>query len=635
MISLTELLPINERNKVFLRVPNDIKKIYKLFKKNKKQLYIVGGAVRDAILGKSPKDYDMATDAKPDEVLAIAKKGGFKTLEIGKSFGVVVVGGHEIATFRKDIGKGRRPDAVDFTDIQGDIKRRDLTINALFYDIGREEIVDLVGGLDDLKKKLVKTVGQAELRFDEDPLRKLRALRFNAALGGTMHTDTYAALKKNPSLKGVSSERIREEFVKSIIKAKSPKKYMKLCDKLGFTKQILPGLKVNSPYINENDFIVFLAWILRKNDVSSLRKLNGLTYSNNEIENIQFLNILHTFKPENVYKVKKFQERTTLSNNQIIKWGKYIGNDFKKLVKFKLSVKGNDVSKDLKGPEIGKVIQAMEKEKFLNENSDKAKLYKLYTKAMKMMPGSPAQKKISKEIDKLRKKLGMNEIVSELHFNRKNTALVYRIKGAWMMKVKTNTAVYQIELDGRNKKQAKEFAKKYLKRKFPKVKLHEIAVRPKPKKFKDIYNALPSDLRKRVFNLKKYDQRRDKHPEGNVLKHTIAVTNRALKTGDIDFALAALFHDIGKDETAGIHPKHGYITHWGHEHVSAKLVKKYGKWIKSMGGNVLDIYWMVKQHMRMKVFDKMRWEKQEKMKKFRAFGKLKKFSKDFDRGGRR
>ena len=98
---------------------------------------------------------------------------------------------------------------------------------------------------------------------------------------------------------------------------------------------------------------------------------------------------------------------------------------------------------------------------------------------------------------------------------------------------------------------------------------------------------------------------------------------------------SALFHDIGKDETAGIHPKHGYITHWGHEHVSAKLVKKYGKWIKSMGGNVLDIYWMVKQHMRMKVFDKMKWTKQENMKKFRAFGKLKKFSKDFDRGGRR
>jgi len=257
--------------------------------------------------------------------------------------------------------------------------------------------------------------------------------------------------------------------------------------------------------------------------------LNGLSYSNNDIENIQFLNILQDFKPENVFKVKKFQERTTLSNNQIIKWGKYIGKDFKKLVKFKLSVRGNEVPKDIKGPEIGKVIQAMEKEKFLNE----------------------------------------------------------------------------------------------------------IAVRKTPKKFKDIFNALPSDLKKRVYNLKNYDQRRDAHPEGNVLKHTIAVTNRALKTGDIDFALSALFHDIGKDETAGIHPKKGHITHYGHEHVSAKLVKKHARWIKSMGGNPVDIYYIVKQHMRMKVFDKMKWQKQEKMKKFRAFGKLKKFSKDFDKGGRR
>jgi putative nucleotidyltransferase with HDIG domain len=222
--------------------------------------------------------------------------------------------------------------------------------------------------------------------------------------------------------------------------------------------------------------------------------------------------------------------------------------------------------------------------KQVEKQEETLRLYTLYKYAQKMKPG-PRKQRAKKEIDKLRKKLGKKVI---------NLSKV-------------------VHWDTFN----------------------EIAVRKTPKKFKDIFNTLPSDLRKRVYNLKKYDQRRDKHPEGNVLKHTIAVTNRALKTGDIDFALAALFHDIGKDETAGIHPKHGYITHWGHEHVSAKLVKKYGKWIKSMGGNVLDIYWIVKQHMRMKVFDKMRWEKQEKMKKFRAFGKLKKFSKDFDKGGRR
>ena len=155
-----------KENKISLSVPSDIRKIHTLFKKNKKQLYIVGGAVRDAILGKKPKDFDLATDAKPDEVLKIAKKGGLKTYEVGKAFGVVVVGGHEIATFRKDIGKGRRPKAVDFSDIQGDVKRRDLTINSLFYDMGTNQVVDLTGGLEDLKKKIIRTVGVAKERFD-------------------------------------------------------------------------------------------------------------------------------------------------------------------------------------------------------------------------------------------------------------------------------------------------------------------------------------------------------------------------------------------------------------------------------------------------------------------------------------
>ena len=562
MIKLRTLLPLNEYSKFRLNIPSDIRNIHKLFKKNKKKLFVVGGAVRDAILGKNPKDFDLATDAKPDEVLAIAKKGGLKTYEVGKQFGVVIVAGHEIATFRKDVGKGRRPSSVDYTDIEGDVKRRDLTINALFYDLDRGEIVDLVGGIADLKKKKIRTVGKPIERFDEDPLRKMRALRFQGALGGKLGKETEKALRQNPSLKGVSKERIRDEFVKSIRKAKSTKKYLQLADSLGFTKQILPGFQVKVPYINENDYVLFLAWILRKNDVNSIRKLNGLAYPNQEIVDIQFLNSLQNFKPENVFLIKKFQEKTKLSKGQILKWGKYIGKDFKKLVRFKLSVKGSDVPSDLKGKDIGKAIQKMEKDKFLNEKEE-------YTFGPNWIPTSLGQRKKMKRIHK-----------------------------------KLNRSI------------------------------REIAVRKKPKKFKDIYNALPSDLKKRVYNLKNYDQRRDAHPEGNVLKHTIAVTNRALKTGDIDFALSALFHDIGKDKTAKLHPKKGFWTHYGHEHVSAKLVKKYRKWIISMGGNPLDIYWIVKQHMRMKVFDKMKWTKQDKMKKFRAFDKLKKFT-TFDKGGRR
>ena len=360
---------VNESKDLKLNIPSDIKKIHKLFKKDGKKLFVVGGAVRDAILGKSPKDFDLATDAKPDEIKKIAEKGKLSTSgTVGEKFGVVVVGGHEIATFRKDIGKGRRPDAVDYTDIEGDVKRRDLTINALFYDMDRSEIVDLVGGIEDLQNKKIRTVGNASDRFDEDPLRKMRALRFHGALGGKMSKDTKQALKDDPSLKGVSGERIRDEFVKSIKKAKSTKNYLQKTDEFEFTKLILPGITVSKPYIDENDHILFLAWILRKNDASSLGgKLNKLKYSRDEAQNIQFLNTLQSFKPEKIFLTKKFQERTSLTDDQIIQWGKYIGKDLKKMVNFKLSVKGSDVSKDIKGKDIGNAIQKMEKDKFLNE----------------------------------------------------------------------------------------------------------------------------------------------------------------------------------------------------------------------------------------------------------------------------
>ena len=608
MIKLETLLSLNEYSKFRLNIPSDIKKIHKLFKKNKKKLFVVGGAVRDAILGKSPKDFDLATDAKPDEVLAIAKKGGLKTVEVGKQFGVVIIGGHEIATFRKDIGKGRRPDSVDYTDIEGDVKRRDLTINALFYDIDRDEIVDLVGGIKDLKSKKIRTVGNAVERFDEDPLRKMRALRFQGALGGKLGKETENALRQNPSLKGVSGERIRDEFVKSIMKAKSPKKYLQLCDELGFTKQILPDLQVKIPYINENDYILFLAWILRKNDVSSIgKKLNNLKYSKNEVENIQFLNILQNFKSENIMMVKKFQKRTTLSDSQIVKFGKYLGKDFNKLIKFKLSVKGNDVPSDLKGKDIGKAIQKMEKDKFLNE-----------AYAVK---GSKVEKFITGHNLKMKGKRYKEIEFETLKVDNRTKMITLRIlapKKLFGMEIPVKFATLR----------RGPFLKTDTKKK-----IKEIAVRKKPKKFRDIYDALPSDLKKRVYNLKNFDQRRDAHPEGNVLKHTIAVTNRALKTGDIDFALSALFHDIGKDSTAKIHPKKGFWTHYGHEKVSAQLVLKHKKWIQSMGGDVDDIHYIVKQHMRMKVFDKMKWTKQDKMRKDKAFGKLQKFTK-FDRGGR-
>jgi tRNA nucleotidyltransferase/poly(A) polymerase/mannose-6-phosphate isomerase-like protein (cupin superfamily)/GNAT superfamily N-acetyltransferase len=357
---------LDESKQLKLNIPSDIKKIHSAFKKNGKKLYIVGGAVRDAILGNSPKDFDLTTDANPDEVLQIAKDAGFSTAEIGKAFGVVIVNGYEIATFRKDIGKGRRPSAVDYTDIEGDVKRRDLTVNALFYDMDRNEIVDLVGGIEDLKKKNIRTVGNAVERFDEDPLRKLRALRFQARLGGTFDKELLDALQKDPSLNGVSTERIRDEFIKSIKTAKDTKQYMELTDKIGFTPLIFPNLKITKPYIKTNDYILFISAILRKNSPSVLTKsLSNLKYTNDEKSDIVFLVSLQQFKPDEIVNYKKLQEKTSLSDNQILEFGKIIGKDFKKFINFKLSVGGKDVPSDIKGPQIGLWIKNKEKENFL------------------------------------------------------------------------------------------------------------------------------------------------------------------------------------------------------------------------------------------------------------------------------
>ena len=357
--------------KLKLNIPSDIKKIHKAFKKSGKQLFVVGGAVRDAILGKTPKDYDLATDAKPDEVEAIAKQGKFKTVDVGKSFGVVIVNGHEIATFRKDIGKGRRPDAVDYTDIKGDVKRRDLTINALFYDIGKGNIVDLVGGIADLKKKKIRTVGNPDERFDEDPLRRLRAVRFAGSVGGRMTKDTWAALKKNSDISGVSAERIRDEFIKGVTKAKNVPNYFKMLSKLRMFKQIFPGLSVMGlSKLSTNDYIIQIAYILRSNNPDKIKsKLNGLKYTNKEVNDIWLL--LHMMRPAQVIKdlpmFKKLQSNSTLKAPQLTQWARIYSNNIKKLWNWKISTTAKDaIAKGLKGKDIGDYIKSKEEELFIS-----------------------------------------------------------------------------------------------------------------------------------------------------------------------------------------------------------------------------------------------------------------------------
>ena len=367
MIYLKTLLAEAKLN---MSIPSDIKKLYSIFRKNGHQLYVVGGAVRDAILGSSPKDFDLATGAKPEEVIAMIKKdGSFKVGdEVGKQFGVVIVNGHEIATFRKDIGSGRRPDAVDYTDIKGDVERRDLTINALFYDIGKQTIVDLVGGIADLKKNCIRCVGNADRRFKEDPLRKLRAIRFAGSTGGKIEQKTYEALRKNPNISSVSAERIRDEFIKGIKKAQSVTNYLKLANDLKILPQILKGLNIDVGFKNIKDYILQIAYLLRKNNPDKVNnQLKSLKYTNQEAYDIWFLLNLIKFNPQDIYRYKKDQEKSKLTPNQLKQWGSLVGQGsmISKMVRFKLSVSGNDVAKmGFRGKDIGDKIKDMEYQNF-------------------------------------------------------------------------------------------------------------------------------------------------------------------------------------------------------------------------------------------------------------------------------
>lgn len=358
--------------KVEMAIPHNVLILNNIFTFNGFELYLVGGAVRDFLLGNTIKDYDLVTNALPDEIERILKDADVKTIPTGKQFGIInaFVGNDEfeLATFREDssTGDGRRPDSVTFSDIKTDVNRRDLTINALFYNIEDKEIVDYVGGINDLKKGFIRTVGEPAKRFEEDKLRILRAIRFANRTGNTLDPKIDEFLLSGYDLSEVSSERIRDEFLKSIKSAKSVITLMRTYNKYGMFKWIFPGLLINEHFIDFDDHIVVLTILLLKNDMGSLAKvLNNLNYTVNEIRNVKFLESFITLSPNTAPRLKKAQKNTTIAIDSILEFA-YIMNIAKPLVnafnKYELSVNGLDVMKryDLNGPELGKVIEEME-----------------------------------------------------------------------------------------------------------------------------------------------------------------------------------------------------------------------------------------------------------------------------------
>lgn len=212
-----------------------------------------GGCVRDQLLGREPKDYDVATSATPQQVRALF--GHNRTLAIGEAFGVIAVLGPnnayqiEVATFRQDAdySDGRRPDAVTFCDAEQDAQRRDFTINGLFFDPLDEHVVDYVGGELDLVSKTIRAIGKPEDRFAEDRLRILRAVRFATELDFQIDTATLAAIVADPqAVMTVSAERITAEMRRLLV-APHRTRGVRLLIETGLLAAILPECQWSGP----------------------------------------------------------------------------------------------------------------------------------------------------------------------------------------------------------------------------------------------------------------------------------------------------------------------------------------------------------------------------------------------------
>lgn len=247
---------------MYLKLPKDVRKILNELNKNGYESYVVGGCVRDTLLGKVPKDWDICTNAEPKEVLRVFNN--YRVIETGLQHGTVTVvvngEGYEITTYRidGDYSDGRHPNSVSFTrNLGDDLLRRDLTINALAYN-EIEGIVDLYDGIEDLKKGNIKCVGNAKDRFTEDALRILRTLRFASVLGFKIDVETEkAVIEMYPTLDKISKERINVELCK-ILQGKGAVSILRKYKDVFFF--IIPELRELYGFNQNNPYHIYDVW---------------------------------------------------------------------------------------------------------------------------------------------------------------------------------------------------------------------------------------------------------------------------------------------------------------------------------------------------------------------------------------
>lgn len=377
-----------------MELPDDIYQIKKEFDKYGKKLYVVGGAVRDLYLGKIPHDIDLVTDSEPEESKKILKDFNVSD-EQGKNFGVLRIYteseplGYELAVFRKDISKGRdtkgdtpKVEIGKHITIEDDVRRRDLTQNALFYDIDKGEIVDLVGGIDDIDNNVISAVGNASERFNEDRLRILRTIRFAARNRSKISQSTIDAIQNDKRLRNISTiddvsqERIVEEFEKSIEWSKKNNNinslhyYLYLLDEYDLFDEMFPGLNINID-INTFNLVIIYALLFRNNDISKLKvKMPEYKIPSKYWKPACFLLILikeidNLDRLEYLYKEKK---RYDIDNNTIKEFAKLLNiksRYLKAFLKYETTVNAEELMDiGFKGAELGAEIKKREIENF-------------------------------------------------------------------------------------------------------------------------------------------------------------------------------------------------------------------------------------------------------------------------------
>lgn len=381
-----------------MNIPQDIKDIHSIMKAAGHQLFVVGGCVRDHLLGSNIKDYDMATNAMPEEISDLLKSK-YRLDYTGKSFGVIRVytddcpKGYEIATFREDVSVGRQPEVRLGATIEEDVKRRDFTINALFYDLDKCEIIDLVDGVEDIENGVLRCVGNPEDRFNEDRLRVLRAIRFSLRFGMKIHEDTAEAIMKCRVLEGpdkdgntvpIVRERINEELFKAFEQLSQPLMYFIILQEYGLLYQVMPGYYYPEQWIDTRTPEVLVASMFHpfENRTQLTRKLKDeIKLPNKFVDGIELLldaakyvghatDELHTF----AFTIAKRRERLNLEDSDLSVFLHWVLSKEEKrrnanalaLSVYKLTVTGQSLLEEgmKEGPEMGEEQRRREGTKF-------------------------------------------------------------------------------------------------------------------------------------------------------------------------------------------------------------------------------------------------------------------------------